>query len=100
MALARYGLPTEGELESPRHTQTLHGLRVQAPGETTPPRENLAQPGSFNLKLRGAEFRGGRRVLWREDWRDCPRDSDPTPTPGSGGADARRSYPGMRPGGM
>ena len=53
MEPARYGLPTEGQLESPCRTQTLHGLRVQGPGETTPPSENLAQPGSFNFRLRG-----------------------------------------------
>lgn len=98
MALARYGLPTEGELESPRRTQTLHGLRVQAPGETTPPSENLAQPGSFKFKLRGS-FEAGGGFCGGRTGETAPGTQTPTPTPGSGAADARRSYPGMRPGG-
>ena len=79
MALARYGLPTEGELESRRHTQTLHGLRVRAPGETTPSRENGPTGFLQPQTPRGRSFEAGGGFCGGRTGETAPGTQTPPP---------------------
>ena len=63
---------------APRHCMVWECKALGRPPHQVKTWPNLV-PSTSNSA--GVEFRGGRRVLWREERRNAPRDSDPQPHP-------------------